>query len=58
MPGETIWVDDWILEDFGLESNRVNNIDPIEGMSMMDIARLRGGEEGEGRTLAGEGRGG
>jgi len=59
---ERPWVDDFILEDFALENNRVNNIDPIEGMSMMDIAsvcaaeRRARGEPWRGKDAAGEPR--
>ena len=59
---ERPWVDDTILEDFALENNLVNNIDPIEGMSMMDIAsvcaaeRRARGEPWRGKDAAGEPR--
>ena len=59
---ERTWVDDTILENFVRHSNRVNNIDPIEGMSMMDIAsvcaaeRRARGEPWRGKDAAGQPR--
>ena len=53
-------VGDTILEDFARVNNRVNNIDPIEGMSMMDIAsvcaaeRRARGEPWRGKDAAGQ----
>ena len=59
---ERTWVDNTILEDFVRTNNRVNNIDPIEGMSMMDIASVCGaerrarGEPWRGKDAAGQPR--
>ena len=59
---ERTWVDDTILENFFHTNNRVNNIDPIEGMSMMDIAsvcaaeRRARGEPWRGKDAAGQPR--
>ena len=57
---ERTWVGDTMLEDFSRVNNRVNNIDPIEGMSMMDIAsvcaaeRRARGEPWRGKDAAGQ----